>query len=33
VATITPAVKTPNRLSPTIRPEASSTPMRRATSA
>ena len=33
VETITPAVMTRNRLSPTIRPEASSTPMRRPTSA
>ena len=31
--TMTAAVKTPNRLSPTIRPDASSTPMRRPTSA
>ena len=33
VPTMTPAVMTRNRLSPTIRPEASSTPMRRPTSA
>ena len=33
LATMTPAFRTPNRLSPTIRPDASSTPMRRATGA